>query len=160
MKLITKAAITLGLSIAVVATAAFSASHVSKPQADSVKARQGQMQLIGYHTGILGAMAKGEAEYDAAKATSAAKNLNAAASFDRASLWLEGTEQGVADDNRAKAEIWTDAAGFDAKFMALQDASAAMIDAAGTDLDSLKVAMGDIGKACGACHDDYRGPKN
>ena len=35
-----------------------------------------------------------------------------------------------------------------------------MMDAAGTDLDALKASMGNLGKACGACHDDYRVPKN
>ena len=44
--------------------------------------------------------------------------------------------------------------------MALETASADMIKAAGTDLDALKAGMGAVGKACGACHDDYRGPKN
>ena len=44
--------------------------------------------------------------------------------------------------------------------MALETASADMIEAAGTDLDALRAGMGAIGKACGACHDDYRGPKN
>ncbi len=157
MKSKTQQTLALAVSAAIIATAGFAASHVSTSDSAAVNARHAQMQLIAYNTGILGNMAKGEVEFDAAMAQSAAKNLNAAASLDRATLWIEGTEQGAVDGSRAKAEIWTDAAGFDAKFKALQDASAAVMDAA--DLDAVKAGMGPIGKACGDCHDTFRGPK-
>tara|TARA_R110002049_G_scaffold23545_10_gene83728 strand:+ start:117660 stop:118139 length:480 start_codon:yes stop_codon:yes gene_type:complete len=150
----------LCLGTVILATASFAASHSDKAAAAAVEARHAQMGLIAYHTGILGGMAKGEADYDADLARAAATNLHAAASMAPATMWLEGTEQGAIDGSRAKPEVWSDAAGFADRLNALQMASAAMIDAAATDLDSLKTAMGDVGKACGACHDDYRGPKN
>jgi cytochrome c556 len=116
------------------------------------------MQLISYHTGILGDMAKGEMEFDVEKAQAAATNLHAASIMDRTTLWIEGTEQGAVEGSRAKAEIWTDAAGFDTAFTALQDASAAMMEV--SDLDGVRAGIGDVGKSCGGCHDDYRGPRN
>ena len=118
------------------------------------------MQLIAYHTGILGGMAKGEAEYDAEKAKVAAMNLHAAATLDPSSMWIEGTENGAVEGSDAKPEVWTDAEGFASKYDDLQSASAAMMEAAGTDLDALKAGMGTLGKACGACHDNYRVPNN
>ncbi|MFD2739330.1 c-type cytochrome [Sulfitobacter aestuarii] len=150
----------LWLGLALTASAGIAIAQKAAELDPAVAARQAQMRLVGYHTGILGAMAKGEREYDAELARLAATNLNTAASFENATMWIEGTEQGVAEGTRAKAEIWSDSAGFAEKYDQLGQASAAMIDAAGTDLDALKAAMGDLGGACKACHEDYRGPEN
>lgn len=150
----------IGLSVALIASAGIAASHSEKAANDAVNARHAQMQLIAYHTGILGSMAKGERDYDAEMARVAATNLHHAAGFDPASLWLEGTAQGTVEGSRAKAEIWSDMDGFTEALEGLQNASAEMVDAAGTDLESLRAGMGAVGKACGACHDKYRGPKN
>lgn len=147
------------LTAATLAATAFADGHSAALSA-SVDARHAQMGLLGYHTGILGSMAKGETEYDAATATAAAENLSAAASMERMVLWLEGSEQGAVEGSRAKAEIWLDTDGFEEKAMALETAAEALVAAAGTDLDSLRTAMGDVGKACGDCHKAYRGPKN
>ena len=157
---LTKSITAISLGALVIATAGFAASHSDKAAAAAVGARHAQMQLIAYHTGILGGMAKGEAEYDAEKAKVAASNLHAAATLDTSTMWIEGTENGMVDGSDAKAEVWTDAEGFASKLENLQTASAAMMDAAGTDLDALKAGMGNLGKACGACHDDYRVPKS
>ena len=143
-----------------VAATAFADGHATSPLEKAVKGRHGQMQVIAYHTGILGDMAKGTTPYDASLATAAAENLASAASMNRVTMWLEGTEQGTIEGTRAKAEIWTDPAGFDEKAKGLETATTAMVAAAGTDLDSLRAAMGPIGESCGACHKAYRGPKN
>lgn len=75
-------------------------------------------------------------------------------------LWLDGSKQGAVPGSCAKPDIWSDAAGFEAAATALETASAAMTDAAGTDLDALRAAMGSFGKTCGDCHKAYRGPRN
>ncbi|XDA96711.1 cytochrome c [Sulfitobacter sp. LCG007] len=126
----------------------------------SVKARHHVMQVNGYAMGILGAMAKGEADYDAAMAASAAKNIHAMAMTDPVSLWTPGTEQGASPDSRAKPEIWSDMEGFKAAFADFEQASAKLAEAAGTDLEAMKAAMGPVGKGCGDCHEKFRGPKN
>lgn len=148
------------LAAAAIAASAFADGHATPDLESAVKARQANMSMIGYSTGILGDMAKGELPYDAALATAAAENLSAAASMNRMALWIEGSEQGVVAGTRAKAEIWSDAAGFDERAVALETAAAAMISAAGTDLDQLRAAMGPIGASCGDCHKAYRGPRN
>ena len=150
----------LTLAACTVAVAAFAGSHANPALKGAVDARNAQMSMIGYHTGLLGGMAKGDVPYDAATATAAAENLAAAAAMNRAVLWVEGSEQGAVEGSRAKPEIWSDAAGFEEKAMMLEAASAAMVTAAGTDLDALRAAMGDVGASCGACHKAYRGPRN
>ena len=117
------------------------------------------MQLIAYNTGVLGDMAKGERDYDAAMATSAATNLQRRRRWTARRCGSRAPSRVRSRESRAKAEIWTDAAGFDTKFQALIDASTAMMENAGTDLDAVKAGMGAIGKACGDCHDTFRGPK-
>ena len=146
------------LCAALVTTAGIAASQGASKDAAAVGARHAQMGLISYHTGILGDMAKGDTEFDAEKAQAAATNLHAAAMLERSTLWIEGTEQGAAEGSRAKAEVWSDAAGFDAAFAALQEASAPLMEVA--DLEGLQAGMGAVGKSCGGCHDTYRGPKN
>lgn len=143
-----------------VASTAFADGHATPALENATNARHSQMQMIAYHTGLLGDMAKGTTPYDATTATAAAENLASAASMNRIVLWLEGSEQGAIANSRAKAEIWSDAAGFDEKAVALETATTAMVAAAGTDLDSLRAAMGGVGESCGACHKAYRGPKN
>ncbi|MGB3246241.1 MAG: cytochrome c [Sulfitobacter sp.] len=157
MRNLTKSILGAGTCMAIVATAVFADSHVSPTKA-IVDARHAQMQLISYHTGILGAIAKGEMEYDSAIVDAAASNIREMAKLQRATIWVEGTEQGVAADSRAKAEVWSDPDGFSQKFTDLENASSAMVGAA--DMAAVGAGMAGIGGACKACHDDYRGPKN
>jgi len=153
-----KSTLVVSLSAALIATAGFAASHSSKSSNAAVVARHAQMQMIGYHTGLLGAIAKGEAEYDAGTVKAAAANLNALAKMNGATLWIEGTAQGQVDGSRAKAEIWSDPAGFAGKFAALEKASMDMMNAG--DAAAVGAGMAGIGGACKGCHETYRGPKN
>ncbi|WP_298969662.1 cytochrome c [uncultured Roseobacter sp.] len=148
------------LALTAVAGTAIGDGHSNKALEDAIKARKAQMTLVGYNTGLLGAMAKGETPYDAAAATAAASTLAAVAKLDRSILWLEGSVQGTVDGTRAKADIWTDAAGFEKAAAGLEAASADMVTAAGTDLASLQAQMKALGDSCGTCHKAYRGPKN
>ncbi|MEO8314794.1 MAG: cytochrome c, partial [Pseudomonadota bacterium] len=60
---------------------------------------------------------------------------------------------------RALPGIWAGAADFKAKAEALSKAAGAVATAAKSgDAAATKAAAGEIGKACGACHDTYRGP--
>jgi len=69
-------------------------------------------------------------------------------------LFPEGSGGG---DSRAKAEIWSDRAGFDKAMQEAQAAAAAM--AAVTDEAAYMPAMKTLGGTCKACHDKYRLPK-
>lgn len=68
---------------------------------------------------------------------------------------VEGTVEG----SHAKPEVSSDPNGFGGKLKELETASAAMIDAAGTDLVALKAAMSGAGGACKACHENTEVPR-
>ncbi len=69
-----------------------------------------------------------------------------------------GPEAGV--QTAAKAEIWTDAAGFAAVATGLQTETAKLAElATAGDLDGLKAQVRVEGGACKACHDKYREPE-
>lgn len=149
-----KLATTITLSLALGAGAVFADGH-SKALEGAVKARQGQMQLYSHNLGILGAMAKGQMDYDSGAAQAAADNLMALSSLDAASMWPQGSDNSL-EGSRAKPEIWTTFPEIATKAKAMSDAAAAMAAAAGTDLASLQGAMGPLGGACGSCHKAYR----
>lgn len=157
MKKFTKSAIVVALGFGLVTSASFAASH-SSVENKTVAARHAQMQMIAYHTGVLGAVAKGEMEFSADMVSAAATNLRELAKLNGATLWVAGTEQGAVDGSRAKTEVWSDAAGFAAKFTELENAASAAIGAA--DAGAVGAAMAGIGGSCKSCHEGYRGPKN
>lgn len=144
----------------ILSTTASGDGHADKALTAAIEARQAQMQLISYNMGILGGMAKSETPFDSAVATAAARNLASVARLDRSILWPEGSVQGEVPDTRAKAEIWTDAAGYDKASVDLENAADGLIAAAGQDLAALQTAMGAAGQTCSACHKAYRGPRN
>jgi cytochrome c556 len=156
MKKFTKAAATVVLGLGLVTSASFAASHSSVTN-KAVAARHAQMQMISYHTGVLGAIAKGEMEYSSEMVDAAATNLRDLAKLNGATMWLPGTEQGAVDGSRAKAEMWSNFPDVVAKLTDLANAADAMIGAA--DQAAVGAGMGPIGGACKACHEAYRGPK-
>ncbi|MGJ8610581.1 MAG: c-type cytochrome [Yoonia sp.] len=122
----------------------------------AVKARQSHMQLYSFNLGILGSMAQGKVDYDAAVAQNAADNLAAISSMDETNYWVEGTALDTTDGTKAQPAIWENMDDFLAKQDGIAEASAAMAAVAGTDLASLQGAMGDLGGTCSACHREYR----
>lgn len=125
---------------------------------DTVAARQGQFKLLSAHVGPLIGMAQGDIEYDAETAQIAADNLARLAGLDQTLLWPEGSDTASIDGTRALPAIWEDPDGFVARLTALQEGTAAMQDAAGQGLDEMRAALGGVGGACSACHEDYRAP--
>ena len=112
--------------------------------------------------GVLGGMkqlvaiAKGKAEFDAATVKSAATQIKT--SLEKAGpLFVKGTGVSSGAKTRAKDEIWTDMAGFDA---ALKAAIAAAGNMAGvTDKSAFGAAMMKVGAGCKGCHEKFRAPK-
>lgn len=124
---------------------------------DSVKARQGFFQLISFELGGLGAMAKGDVEYDAEVASAHAADLAALTSLHITDYFAPGTSnEDLPGKTRALPVIWEDMGGFTEKLDGLTAAVANMSEAAGGGLDALRPAMGQLGGACKACHDNYR----
>ncbi len=118
--------------------------------------RQAQFQLYAHNLAVLGGMAQGKIDYDAAMAQTAADNLFHITRHDQGRMWPEGTSTADTDATRALPAIWDNLDDFTAKFADLQDASVALRDVAGDGLDTMRPAVGALGDACGACHEDYR----
>lgn len=137
------------------ATAALSDSD--NPYAAHLAARQGQMRIQAFNIGVLVAMARGDAEYDAAAAQTAASNLAAISQMDGRAYWPQGSDNAaLGDATRALPEIWQDMAGFGEAWGAFGTAAVAMNDVAGDGLEALQGAIGPLGQSCGACHRNYQ----
>lgn len=130
-----------------------------EPFEAEIEARKAHMQVVKYNMGILGAMAKGKREYDAGLADAVAKNLHAAATMNNMTMWPKGSDNSVAalaELTKSKPELWAEDSEVGAKHEAWVEASAVMADSAGLGLDSLKEAIGPLGKSCKGCHDAYK----
>ncbi|WP_019953721.1 c-type cytochrome [Yoonia vestfoldensis] len=145
----------LGLSV----TTALAQDSLSEEQQRALNARQAHMGLYGFYLTPLGQMAQDRIPYDAAIASAAANNLAAMAAIDQAAFWVDGTDSSV-EGSRARAEIWTDAAGYAQVQQGMVEATAALALVAGDGIDALKGAFGPVGQSCGACHQTYRAPAN
>lgn len=152
MKYLTKAIAATALVGAMILPA-----HAADEGEKAVKARQSLMQLYSWNLGLLGAMAKGDVEYDADAAEMAARNLAALASMNEARLWPQGTDStAMPRKTRAKADAWADGSTIQEKHQALLDAVAAMSDAAGMGVEAVQENVKLVGGACGGCHKVYR----
>jgi cytochrome c556 len=103
----------------------------------------------GGAVGLLGGMAKGEKEFDAAAAEAAKQTLIANA----AGIAAAFTNNASDPEAHAKPEVWTNWDDFVAKAGALGTAAAAL-DA--SSLDGIKAGLGAIGGACKDCHTTYK----
>ncbi len=61
-----------------------------------------------------------------------------------------------AGKTKAKANVWTERADFDAKLTDLQTEAAKLVTATSTDAAAFKAQFGATGGKCKACHDVYR----
>jgi cytochrome c556 len=120
-----------------------------EPTDPVVIARQDLMKTIGMNTKVLGDMAGGKADFDAAKAEAAKAALIAASADIGAKFETQSTDPG----EEAKPEVWTNWEDFLKKAGAL-NAAATALDA--SSLDTIKAGMGGIGGACKDCHTSYR----
>lgn len=138
-------------ALAVVGT--FSAIVHAQSADRVVKYRQGIMQAQGWHMGILGAMAKGTRPYDKDVAVRHAKFVDQLVHMP----W-EGFTPGsdAVPNTKAKPEIWTERAKFDKYAQDVQALTPKLVSAAGTDLNALRGAVGEVGRACNNCHDDFQ----
>jgi cytochrome c556 len=123
-----------------------------KPE-DEIRYRQSVMNVIGRNFGgVLGAMAKGERPYDQATAVKAATLVDMLSGLP-ANSFGPGTEKGA--PTKADPKIWKDQAKFKAAYDKMV-AEVAKLPAAAKDPAALKAQVAETGKACKACHDDFR----
>jgi cytochrome c556 len=138
----------LALSVALPASAQF-----QKPE-DAVKYRQSAFTVMANHFGRIGAMANGRVPFDAATAQASA-DIVVMMSRLPYTAFIDGTAN--LGNTRAKPEVWSKRADFDAGARKMQDEVVKLQTAAKSgNLDQVKAAFGEAGKACKGCHDTYR----
>jgi cytochrome c556 len=121
-----------------------------------VQARQGQFQIMALNIGVLGNMARGNTEYDAEAAQTAANNLVTMSQIDQSFHWPEGTDNFALDGTRALPAIWENLPDVIEKWQAFGSAAEGLAAVAADGLEPMRAALGPVGGTCGACHDDYR----
>jgi cytochrome c556 len=137
----------------IVLVAAFAALGVTAvvAQGDPIAARKALMKENGNQSRIAREMIEGKQPFnvDAAKKVL----VTFGETHDKAkNLWPDTSKAG---DTAALPAIWENKADFDAK-LAKFSADAKAASAKVTNLDTFKTEMGEIGKACGGCHQPYR----
>jgi cytochrome c556 len=146
------ASLVLAASAAVLSSPA--SAQFAKPE-DAVKYRQSVMSVMATHVGRIGAMAQGKAPYDAKVAVDNAQIVATMAKLPWPAFSAD-TEKTTAQ-NRAKPEVWSNAAKFKEDGDHLVTETGKLLAAAQTNnLDNLKNAFAATGKACKSCHDDFR----
>jgi cytochrome c556 len=125
-------------------------------QEDPIKARKALMKTNGQQAKVLGDMVKGDTPFDLAAAQKAFANFQNAASK-MPDLYPDSSKGGdPSDDFNASPKVWDNMADFKARFVKFGDDAKAAASSV-KDVDSLKAAMGNIGKNdCGGCHETYR----
>lgn len=136
-----KKVLMVGAALMVAAGTAFAGAHgsMSDKRVDAMKGVGGALKAIGD--------GNGDAVEHAKKANMLMSGM------------LEMFPEGSAE-YRAKANIWTDWAGFEKSMNESVAASEKLVAAAMTgDRSATLGALGAMGKTCKSCHEEYRGPK-
>ena len=131
--------------------AAFAAEAQVKPE-DNIKQRRAAYTVLGFNFANLGAMAQEKKPYNREEAGRSADLVAALADYPQGHF-AEGTDKG---ETKAKPELWKNRADFDDKMKKMIGEAKQLPQAARADLAALKKQHAETGKACKACHDDYR----
>ncbi len=126
------------------------------PAEDTVAARQGYYKLLGANMAVFAGMAKGDIEYDAAVAQTAADNMVTLTKYNLTHLYAPGTSSDDVKGARALPKIWSDFPGVQAKGADFVAAVNDMDAAAGQGKDAMVAALGKLGGTCKGCHTTYR----
>lgn len=149
-----------GLLCFIAISAAAHEGHTADAKEDAITARQGYYQIIKLNAGMLVAMVKGEADYDAAKAKTAADNLMVLKQLNKDAFWIPGTsKEEMPGKTRALKKIWDTYPAVIDKAKAYNEAVTAIAAVADTGLDALRQTVPNLGKSCKGCHDEFRADK-
>jgi cytochrome c556 len=127
------------------ATAVFAASEFGEK-------READMKKIGGATAQLAGIAKGEKPYDAAVVKTALTTINTTIK-EFPALFPAGKPD---EDGHASPKIWENMAAFKGHADELAMVTDKLIAAPPADQKAVGAALGDIGKVCSACHQDFR----
>ncbi len=122
---------------------------------DPAQERHERMEKVGDAAGPLGAMLKGELEFDAATAMSNWATMQSAIDG-IGELFPEGSY--VEGEKRAAQAVWDNRADFNQKMADFSASLEAAIEAHPQDLETYKPIAMDVFGNCKGCHEEYRTP--
>ncbi len=147
-----KPVLMVAAALATLATALPAAAQFAKPE-DAIRYRRAAFTVMSTHFGRVAAMANGRVPFDAKAAADNAEIATIVSKLPYAGF-VEGSDKG---DTKAEPKIWTEMDKFRAAAAKMQEEMVKLNAAAKTgNFDAIKVAVGDTGKSCKACHDSYR----
>jgi cytochrome c556 len=141
--------------VAVAALALTSAAALAqqpKPE-DVIKYRRSVMNVIGWNFGPMAAMVQDKIPFNKEVF---ARNAGRVAAMSKMPLegFIPGTEKG---ETKAKPELWQNFDDFKSKLEKMQGEADKLAEVAkGGDEAAMRAQFGATGKACKACHDEYR----
>ena len=123
----------------------------------AVLTRQGLLKVMGFYMGPLGGMLKNKVPFDATKAGNSATHIAQLGSMIPDVFVFDTHKTAPSVKTKAQDGIWTNTSDFNSKADDLVKAANALVEAAksGDKGTTLKAAAA-VGKACGACHDNFR----
>ena len=134
---------------------AFAATALAQVKAeDEIRYRQSVMNVVGRAFGPLIAMAQDKSPYNKEVAARNSLLLESLAPLPW-SAFAAGTEKGA--PTKADLKVWSEAQKFKDAGEKMQQAVVKLGQSVKTgDEKAVKAAAGDLGRACKACHDDFR----
>jgi cytochrome c556 len=131
------------------------AQQAPKPES-LIKWRQSLFQVLAWNTGRIKANVEGQ--YNKDEVIKAANAIAALSKSGYGELFAAGTEQGKGwHDTSAKADLFKNTAHFDELSAGFSKEATELASVAATgDQAAVKAQFGKLGRACKACHDDFR----
>ena len=151
----------LGTALAVAAGVSTVAYAQMKPE-DAIRARQSIMRVVALNWGPIAGMAQDKIPFNKDVFVANAVRLEAVWAMNPTRFFVPGSEHGVAGSKigsftDAKGEVWSQSDKFKAAYdKEAQEIGKLAAAARSGDEKAMKAAAGDVGKGCGACHDDFR----
>ncbi len=140
------------LAFAVVAMGVASGVLAQVKPEDQIRYRQSVMNVMGRSFGALNGMAKGEAPYNKDAAAKNAAIVEMMSGLP-APAFGAGTEKGA--PTKADMKVWSEGEKFKTAYDKMVGEVKKLPAAAGEEA-TLKAQVGEVGKACKGCHDDFR----
>ena len=147
-KLFLTGCVTLALAGAV-----WAGGHGGNPAVD---ARKAHMTLYQFHVTTLGNMARGNTDYNAEAASTAANAIVTLTTLDQSGYWVPGTDSDSVEGSRASATLWDNIPDAIAKGMATAEAAQVLASVAGDGSEAMVGGLQELNTACTACHRAYR----
>jgi cytochrome c556 len=142
---------TVAVLLAAAASGMVLAQDGPKPE-DQIRYRQSVMNVMGHSFGVLAAMAKGEVPFNQEVAEDNTDIVILMSTLPWTSF-RPGTEKGAR--TKADMKVWSESDKFKQSADKMQHAVRQLITAT-EDPDKLKAQVGEVGKTCKGCHDDFR----